>query len=96
VIVSKHNQSFIAPLCFLISLCLLPALQAELATDMNAGLSSAERRQLAELQPQIEGLEQQLKDAKKAAGQVSHVIPPHLCNCDELGCIVYVSIVMVV
>lgn len=49
-------------------------LQAELATDMNAGLSAAERRQLGELQPQIEGLEQQLKDAKKAAVQVGR--PP--------------------
>lgn len=46
------------------------SLQAELATDMNAGLSSAERCQLGELQPQIEALEQELKQAKKAASQV--------------------------
>jgi hypothetical protein len=37
---------------------------------MNAGLSSAERCQLGELQPQIEALEQELKQAKKAASQV--------------------------
>lgn len=49
-------------------------LQAELATDMNAGLSSAERRQLGELQPQIEALEQELKQAKKAASQVRLLI----------------------
>lgn len=58
----------------------LGVLQAELATDMNAGLSVAERRQLSELQPQIEGLEQQLKDAKKAAGQVRHTDLNLLCG----------------
>jgi hypothetical protein len=45
--------------------------QAELATDMHAGLTAAERRQLGELQPQIEALEKELSQAKKAAGQVS-------------------------
>lgn len=60
-------------------------MQAELATDMNAGLSAAERRQLAELQPQTEGLEQQLKDAKKAAGQVSHPTVCYLSTACVLG-----------
>lgn len=48
----------------------LLGLQAELATDMHAGLSAAERRQLAELQPQIGALQQELKQAKKARSQV--------------------------
>lgn len=44
--------------------------QAELATDMNAGLSAAERRQLGELGPQIEELDRQLKQGRKATLQV--------------------------
>ena len=46
------------------------SVQAELATDMHAGLTAAERQQLAELQPQIDALEKELSKAKKAAVQV--------------------------
>jgi hypothetical protein len=43
---------------------------------MHAGLTAAERRQLGELQPQIEALEKELSQAKKAAGQVSQAQEP--------------------
>lgn len=45
-------------------------LQAELATDMHAGLTAAERRQLADLQPEIEVLTKGVRQANKAFLQV--------------------------
>eukprot|EP00879_Flechtneria_rotunda_P012761 GHRR01013325.1.p1 GENE.GHRR01013325.1~~GHRR01013325.1.p1 ORF type:complete len:1111 (+),score=537.85 GHRR01013325.1:324-3656(+) len=44
--------------------------EAELKSDMNAGVSATERRQLADLQPAIEDLQQQLSQAKKIRNQV--------------------------
>jgi hypothetical protein len=45
-------------------------LQAELKTDMHAGLTAADRRELAQLQPALEGLTKDLAAAKKARNQV--------------------------
>jgi hypothetical protein len=47
-----------------------PLVQAELKTDMHAGLSAAERRQLEQLQPSIEGLTKELAAARKERNQV--------------------------
>jgi hypothetical protein len=44
--------------------------QAELKTDMHAGLTAADRRELAQLQPALEGLTKDLAAAKKARNQV--------------------------
>lgn len=51
-------------------LCCSALRQAELKTDMHAGLTAAERRELAELQPAIEGLAKELAAACKARSQV--------------------------
>jgi hypothetical protein len=45
-------------------------MQAELKTDMHAGLTAADRRELAQLQPALEGLTKDLAAAKKARNQV--------------------------
>eukprot|EP00878_Enallax_costatus_P007647 GHUV01008006.1.p1 GENE.GHUV01008006.1~~GHUV01008006.1.p1 ORF type:complete len:1195 (+),score=501.93 GHUV01008006.1:213-3797(+) len=47
----------------------ISAAQAELGTDMHAGLSAAEKRQLTALQPKIDQLTQDLNKAKKARHQ---------------------------
>lgn len=53
-------------------------MQAEMATDIHAGLTSAERQQLAALQPQIELLQQQFDQAKKTKSQVRrHIVLCH-------------------
>ena len=44
-----------------------------MATDINAGLTAAERRQLGELPAQVEALEMELKQAKRATKQVGTV-----------------------
>ncbi|KAF8071065.1 SMC3 [Scenedesmus sp. PABB004] len=43
--------------------------QAELGTDMHAGLTPAERKRLAQLQPSVEGLSKELAAARKARTQ---------------------------
>ncbi|WIA11815.1 hypothetical protein OEZ85_011905 [Tetradesmus obliquus] len=43
--------------------------EAELASDMHAGLSAAERRELTQLQPALEGLTKELAAARKARNQ---------------------------
>lgn len=59
-----HVHSFLAHVSFILFF------QAELASDMHAGLSAAERRELAQLQPALEGLTKELAAARKARNQV--------------------------
>ncbi|KAF6265896.1 RecF/RecN/SMC [Scenedesmus sp. NREL 46B-D3] len=47
----------------------IQAAEAELKTDMHAGLTAAERRELAQLQPALEGLAKELAAARKARNQ---------------------------